>query len=71
MAMDLHHHGVDRSVIALWLGHESIQTTQMYLHADMRMKEEATGQDGTPQHATPSLPTPGPLARLPQESLSP
>jgi len=40
-AMDLLHHGVDRSVIALWLGHESLQTTQMYLHADMRLKEKA------------------------------
>jgi integrase/recombinase XerD len=40
-AMDLLHHGVDRSVIALWLGHESLETTQMYLHADMRLKEKA------------------------------
>ena len=40
-AMDLLQHGVDRSVIALWLGHESVETTQIYLHADMRMKEEA------------------------------
>jgi site-specific recombinase XerD len=40
-AMDLLHHGVDRSVIALWLGHESTETTQMYLHADMRLKEKA------------------------------
>jgi site-specific recombinase XerD len=40
-AMDLLQHGVDRSVIALWLGHESVETTQMYLHADMRMKEQA------------------------------
>jgi len=40
-AMDLLQHGVDRSVIVLWLGHESVETTQMYLHADMRMKEEA------------------------------
>jgi integrase/recombinase XerD len=40
-AMDLLHHGVDRSVIALWLGHESVQTTQIYLHADMRLKEKA------------------------------
>jgi len=40
-AMDLLHHGVDRSVIALWLGHESVETTQMYLHADMRLKERA------------------------------
>ena len=39
-AMDLLQHGVDRSVIALWLGHESVETTQMYLHADMHMKEE-------------------------------
>ena len=40
-AMDLLQHGVDRSVIALWLGHESVETTEMYLHADMRLKEKA------------------------------
>ena len=39
-AMDLLQHGVDRFVIALWLGHESIETTQMYVHADMKMKEQ-------------------------------
>jgi integrase len=39
--MDLLHHGVDRSVIALWLGHESVKSTEMYLHADMRLKEKA------------------------------
>jgi integrase/recombinase XerD len=40
-AMDLLHHGVDRSVIALWLGQESAETTQVYLHADMRLKDKA------------------------------
>ncbi len=40
-AMDLLHHGVDRAVIALWLGHESLETTQMYLHASLEMKEQA------------------------------
>lgn len=40
-AMQLLQRGVDRSVIALWLGHESIETTQIYLHADLRLKEEA------------------------------
>lgn len=40
-AMELLQHGVDQSVIALWLGHESVETTQMYLHADMRLKEKA------------------------------
>lgn len=39
--MDLLHRGVDITVIALWLGHESIQTTQIYLHADMALKEKA------------------------------
>ena len=41
LAMDLLHHGVDCSVIALWLGHESIETTAVYLHADMKLKEQA------------------------------
>jgi integrase/recombinase XerD len=40
-AMQLLQHGIDRSVIALWLGHESVETTQMYLHADLRLKEQA------------------------------
>jgi integrase/recombinase XerD len=40
-AMELLRHGIDRSVIALWLGHESVETTQIYLHADLRLKEEA------------------------------
>ena len=40
-AMQLLRHGIDRSVIALWLGHESVETTQIYLHADLRQKEGA------------------------------
>ena len=39
--MELLQHGVDRSVIALWLGHESTETTQVYLHADLELKEKA------------------------------
>ena len=39
--MDLLHHGVDRSVIALWLGRESIGTTAIYPQADMTLKEQA------------------------------
>jgi integrase/recombinase XerD len=39
--MDLLQHGADRSVIALWLGNGSVETTQMYLHPDMRLKEKA------------------------------
>jgi len=41
MAMDLLQAGVDRSVIALWLGHESTQTTHIYEHADPALKERA------------------------------
>ena len=33
--------GVDTSVIALWLGHQDAETTQVYLHADMTIKEQA------------------------------
>ena len=40
-AMELLQAGVDRAVIALWLGHESVETTQIYLDADLAMKQEA------------------------------
>jgi integrase/recombinase XerD len=40
-AMELMQAGVDCSVIALWLGHESIETTQVYLHAHIALKEAA------------------------------
>jgi integrase/recombinase XerD len=50
--MDLLHHGVDQAVIALWLGHESVATTQIYIHADMRMKEKALARVAAP--ATPT-----------------
>jgi len=40
-AMELLHHGVDQTVIALWLGHENVETTQVYIHADIRLKEAA------------------------------
>lgn len=48
-AMELLHHGVDQSVIALWLGHESVETTQIYIHADMRLKEKALSQIVRPE----------------------
>jgi len=41
LAMDLLHHGADQTVIALWLGHESPESTSIYLHADMQLKERA------------------------------
>ena len=39
-AMELLQAGVDRSLIAIWLGHESLETTQIYLDANLAMKEE-------------------------------
>lgn len=40
-AMELLQAGVDRAVIALWLGHESVETTQIYLDANLAIKEQA------------------------------
>jgi integrase/recombinase XerD len=48
-AMELLHHGVDQSVIALWLGHESVETTQIYMHADLRLKEQALARITAPK----------------------
>ena len=40
-AMRLLHAGVDTAVIALWLGHERLATTDIYIHADLALKERA------------------------------
>jgi len=48
-AMELLRHGVDQSVIALWLGHESVETTQVYLHADLKLKETALARIAAPE----------------------
>jgi site-specific recombinase XerD len=58
MAMDLLQAGVDRSVIALWLGHESVETTQVYLEATIAMKERALAKT-LPPHGRPGRYQPG------------
>ena len=50
--MRLLHASVDIATIALWLGHESIETTGIYLHADMTLKQKAIDR------TTPSAPNP-------------
>ncbi len=47
-AMELLKAGVDRAVIALCLGHESVETTQMYLSADLELKERALARTTPP-----------------------
>lgn len=47
--MSLLTQGVDTAVIALWLGHERVETTtQIYLHADMSIKERALARTAPP-----------------------
>ena len=51
-AMQLLHAGADIAVIALWLGHEQTETTQIYLHADMTIKQRALDRT-TPPDTSP------------------
>ena len=51
--MGLLHAGIDTSVIALWMGHASPDSTQAYLHADMTIKQRAL------ERVTPLGTTPG------------
>ena len=50
--MELLQVGVDQSVIALWLGHERLETTQIYLHASLKLKEQALAKT-TPSDVPP------------------
>jgi site-specific recombinase XerD len=54
-AMHLLQSGVDLSVIAMWLGHESIQTTHRYLQADLESKKKALASLKSP-HLSPLRP---------------
>jgi len=51
-AMRLLHAGVDTTVIALWLGHEQVDTTRIYVHADLQLKEQAIART-TPLNGKP------------------
>ncbi len=57
-AMDLLQAGVEQAVIALWLGHESIETTQIYLDANLALKEQVLAKT-TPAGGTPGRYRPG------------
>jgi integrase len=46
--MELLQAGVDRSIIALWLGHESVETTQIYLDANLALKESIMAKTTLP-----------------------
>jgi integrase/recombinase XerD len=48
-AMRLLHAGVDITVIALWLGHEQTETTRIYLHAGLTLKEKALARTSPPR----------------------
>ncbi|MDQ6782078.1 MAG: site-specific integrase [Actinomycetota bacterium] len=64
-AMNLLHVGVDIATIALWLGHASTKTTQMYLHADLQIKQRALARTApTPQARARYKPTDNLLAYL-------
>jgi site-specific recombinase XerD len=60
-AMNLLRAGVDITVIALWLGHESPATSRIYLHADMALKEQALARTTSPDTAIPRYQAPDSL----------
>ena len=77
--MRLLHAGVDTTVIALWLGHEQVETTQIYLHADLDHQGTGPRPHHTARHEPGRYQPPDPLlafleasdyADLPAEPLS-
>ena len=70
-AMELLQAGVDRAVIALWLGHEGVETTQIYLEATLAMKERALAKTTPPERQARPLPARRSAARLSQQPVGP
>jgi hypothetical protein len=52
--MELLQNGVDRTVIALWVGHASVEITKMYLHADIELKERERWRRHGPLQSRPA-----------------
>ena len=63
-AMHLLQSGVDLSVIAMWLGHESIQTTHQYLQADLEAKKKALASVASPRLSRSRLAATKPLMQF-------
>lgn len=53
--------GTDTSIISLWLGHEQVQTTTVYLHADLAIKERALARTTRPDAKPGRYQPPDPL----------
>ncbi len=60
-AMNLLQSGVDLATIALWLGHEDLRTVQVYLHADLALKERALARTAPPGTSPGRYRPPDPL----------
>jgi hypothetical protein len=60
--MRLLHAGVDITVIALWLGHESATTTLVYLRADLELKQRALDRTTPPGEKPGRYQPPEPVA---------
>ncbi len=66
-----HGHAMSRdTVIALWLGHESTETTQIYLHSDLTIKERALARTTPPDSAPRPLQSTRHTHRLPRRPLT-
>jgi integrase len=59
--MECHREGVSDPVIALWLGHESVETVQVYVHADLSIKERALARTTPPRTSPGRYKPPDPL----------
>ena len=67
--MDLLGSGVDVATVAMWLGHEKLDSVNPYIHADLAMKERALDQTGAAEHSTWQVPPCRRSARLPRSPL--
>jgi len=63
-AMALLHAGVDASTIALWLGHATTKATEVYIHADLELKEQALARTAPPAVGRNRYHAPDPLIRF-------